>query len=264
MKEVNVEYVELMENGEKKKLHDEIMDMPDMDDEEFEKLADKHDRMIGEDEAQERELDKFDELIKKQEERENEMKKVYNDYFDQMAELGDKAEQYEDVRLEELSIFAEKARKEMIYDMVPRKGITVKLLPEAHKELKLIATSKDTTLEMIVTSIVENEIYHIDIGEYVSEKFEYDAILIFHEEDKQDAAKMYYDMGVSKKLIKGKPRKRINVKVDDLTHRKLRIISATQDRSLDNIVSEILENEVGITIDKDKILEEMKANKNNE
>lgn len=207
--------------------------------------------------------DKFDEMIKKQEEREMEMKKVYNDYLDEMVELGEKAEQYEDERLEALSISAKTLEEEMIDDMLPRKGITVRLLPDAHKVLKLVATSKDTTLEKIATSIVENLLERVDIVQYVSEEFKDETILRFNQEDRYDTTKMYYDTAVAKKLINGNPRKRINVKVDYLTHRKLRVIAATQDRTLDNLVSELLENEIGVTIDRDELLDEVKANKSN-
>lgn len=206
----------------------------------------------------EQEMDKFDELIKKHEERELEMKKQYNDYINELIEQD---EEEEKKRIEEMDKLIEIDRKQMEYDIIPRTGITVKLLPDAHKKLKLISTAKETTLEMLVTSIVENEISPIDIAQYVADVFDCEAILKFHEENHRDMAKMFYDDFVSKKLIKGNHMKRINVKVDTLTHQKLRIIAATEDRSLDNIVSEILESEVGISLSIDELYEEAKRNK---
>ena len=49
-------------------------------------------------------------------------------------------------------------------------------------------------------------------------------------------------------MNKGNPRKRINVKVDYETHKKLRVVSAIQDRPLDKIVGSIIEYEVGAEI----------------
>ena len=63
-------------------------------------------------------------------------------------------------------------------------------------------------------------------------------------EKMQDSDKSLYDQ-INKELKNGNPRKRINVKVYYETHRKLRVMAAIQDRSLDNIVSEIIEDEIG-------------------
>ena len=206
----------------------------------------------------EQEIDKFDEMIKKHEEREMEMKKQYNDYIDELTEQD---EEKEKKRIEEMDKYMEIARKQMEYDIVPRTGITVKILPDAHKKLKLIAAAKETTLEMLITSIIENEIDPIDIVQYVADVFNHDAILRFHEENQRDMAKSFYDDFVSKKLIKGRHTKRINVKVDTFTHQKLRIIAASENRSLDNIVSEILESEVGISLNMNELIEEAQRNK---
>ena len=206
----------------------------------------------------EQEMDKFDKLIKQHEERELEMKKQYNDYINELIEQD---EEEEKKRIKEMDKLVEINRKQMEYDIIPRTGITVKLLPDAHKKLKLISTAKETTLEMLVTSIVENEIGPIDIAQYVADVFDREAILKFHEENHRDMAKMFYDDFVSKKLIKGNHMKRINVKVDTFTHQKLRIMAATEDRSLDNIVSEILESEVGISLNINELYEEAKRNK---
>ena len=155
--------------------------------------------------------DKFDELIEKQVQRENKMKQVREDYLKEMNEL-------------------------------PKKQITVKLFPNTHKALKVIATAKDTTLETIATSILESRIERLDIVEYVEESFNNnDDFDWLKQIDIDNSA---YDIN-DKMLDKGNPRKRINVKVDPDTHKKLRVISAIQDRSLDNIVGSVIEYEIG-------------------
>ena len=75
---------------------------------------------------------------------------------------------------------------------------------------------------------------------------------------REDIDNSAYDLN-DKLLNKGNPRKRINVKVDPDTHRKLRIVSAIQDRSLDKIVGSIIEYEIGETnqIDTSKLMDEI-------
>ena len=172
--------------------------------------------------------DKFDELIEKQEQREQQMKQVREDYIGEIE--------------------------------VPKKQITVKIFPNTHKALKLIATAKDTTLEKIATAIIEDKTKDLDIVEYVREAVENadafeDGFDWLHREDIDNSA---YDLN-DKLLNKGNPRKRINVKVDLETHRKLRIVSAIQDRSLDKIVCSIIEYEVGEKnhIDTSKLMDEI-------
>lgn len=126
------------------------------------------------------------------------------------------------------------------------KQITVKIFPNTHKALKLMATAKDTSLEKIATSIIESKVNGLDIIKYVkdaidnSNEFEegYDWL------QREDIDNSTYDLN-DKLLNKGNPRKRINVKVDPDTHKKLRVISAIQDRSLDNIVGSVIEYELG-------------------
>ena len=67
-----------------------------------------------------------------------------------------------------------------------------------------------------------------------------------------------YDLN-DKLLNKGNLRKRINVKVDYDIHRKLRVVSAIQDISLDRIVGSIIEYEIGETnnIDTVKLMDEI-------
>ena len=220
----------------------------------------------------------FDDLIMNHEQQIMEMKEPYNQYIQKMDNLVEQAEQEEDERLEELSNLAlkfeeerieelnrigERIEEDMIYDMEPRKEITVKLFPNTHKELKLMAVSKDKPLKHLVTSIVENAVNNIDIIKHVVEGLQIeDPILLYHEEQMKDNYKMFYDLGVRKKVIKKTPRKRINVKVNYPTYRMLAVMAAVQDRTLDNIVSEILENETGVTVTVDEIKNILNLNKN--
>ena len=156
-------------------------------------------------------LDKFDKLIEKQKQREQEMKQAREDFINEVE--------------------------------TPKKQITVKLFPNTHKTLKVIATAKDTTLETIATSILEDRIEGLDIVEFVSEAFKsgndgFDWL------QRLDIDNSTYDVN-DKLLNKGNPRKRINVKVNPETHKKLRVVSAIQERSLDQIVGSIIEYEVG-------------------
>ena len=169
--------------------------------------------------------DKFDELIEKQVQRENKIRQVREDYLNEMNEL-------------------------------PKKQITVKLFPNTHKALKVIATAKDTTLETIATSILEDRIERLDIVEYVEKSFENDNDFDWLKQI--DIDNTAYDIN-DKLLDKGNPRKRINVKVDPDTHKKLRVISAIQDRSLDNIVGSVIEYELGEenNIDASKLMDEI-------
>ena len=170
--------------------------------------------------------DKFDELIKKQIQREKSLKQVREDYMDEMKAF-------------------------------PKKQITVKLFPNTHKELKIIATAKETTLETIATSILEDKIEGLDIVEYVKVSFEKgnDGFDLLQQDDIDN---LTYDIN-DKILDKGNPRKRINVKVDPDTHKKLRIVSAIQDRSLNKIVGSIIEYEIGEinNIDASKLMDEI-------
>ena len=156
-------------------------------------------------------LDKFDKLIEKQKQREQEMRQVREDFINEVE--------------------------------TPKKQITVKLFPNTHKTLKVIATAKDTTLETIATSILEDRIEGLDIVEFVSEAFKSgnDGFDWLQRIDIDNSA---YDVN-DKLLNKGNPRKRINVKVNPETHKKLRVVSAIQERSLDQIVGSIIEYEVG-------------------
>ena len=170
--------------------------------------------------------DKFDELIQKQVERENKMRQVREDYIDELGEL-------------------------------PKKQITVKLFPNTHKALKVIAASKDTAIEKVATAIIEDKISDLDIVKYVKMSFD-NSEKIYGWLKRIDIDNTAYDIN-DKLLDKWNPRKRINVKVDFETHKKLRVVSAIQDRSLDKIVGSIIEYEVGAenNIDTVKLMNEI-------
>ena len=70
--------------------------------------------------------EKYESLIEKQVQRENEMKELRDDFINEIN--------------------------------TPKKQITVKIFPNTHKKLKLIAVSKDTTLEKIATAIIEEKL----------------------------------------------------------------------------------------------------------
>ena len=171
--------------------------------------------------------DKFEAAIEKQVQREENMRQVKEDFIAEVE--------------------------------TPTKQITVKIFPNTHKKLKVIAASKDTSLEKIATAIIEDKVADIDIVEYVRISFEdgkddFDWLL------KMDADNAAYDLN-EEIFFKGNPRKRINVKVSLETHKKLRVISAIQDRSLDRIVGSVIEYEIGETNDIDtvKLLDEILA-----
>ena len=202
----------------------------------------------------EQEAVRMGELLAEQEQREAEMKQVYADYIDS-------EEDWESI-------------EEKIY---PRKQITVKLFPNTHKKLKVMATSEGTTLERAATSIVEDKIYDMDIVKYVADEIKIaedmeeatDGQLYgdpyYFQLSSEDGDKFTYDMN-DKILKKGNPRKRINVKVYQKTHLKLKIIAAIQDRSLNDLVSSIIEDEIGEEneIDSIKLLDEILEYKEDE
>lgn len=168
--------------------------------------------------------DKAEALIEKQVQIENAMKEVKEDYIN-------------DIKTE-------------------RKQITVKLFPNTHKKLKIIAASKDSSLEKVATSIIEDKVADINIVKYVEEAFK-----DINEDDwfkRKDIDNSTYDIN-DKLLNKGNPRKRINVKVDLETHMKLRIISTIQDRSLDKLVGSVIEYEIGEenNIDTSELMDEI-------
>lgn len=176
---------------------------------------------------------RMEELIAKQEQREAELKEPYEDYIKSQEEMD--------------------AIEEKIF---PRKQITVRIFPNTHKKLKMMATSEGTTLEKAATSIVENEIYDMDIVKYVADEIKTAEQMeeategalygdpYYFQLSIEDSDKHTYDMN-DKVLKKGNPRKRINVKVYQKTHLKLKIMAAIQDRSLNDLVSSIIEEEIG-------------------
>ena len=205
------------------------------------------------------EIDEFDRLVEEMEKQEEQNKKEEMEKFDRLVE--EMIEEHEK-KMEEMGKLADKYHEEMLYDMEPRKDISVKLYPNTHKKLKMMAASEDVALNRLVTSIVEDTLDDFDIVSHVVEGFNVaDPVMIYHDEQSKDIHKMFYDLAVNKKLIKGR-RKRINVKVNYPTYRVLGVMSAVQDRTLDNIVAEILENETGETIVWEEIKKEIEKNKN--
>ena len=85
-------------------------------------------------------IEKHEELLEKHVQREMEMKQVKEDFINETK--------------------------------TPKKQITVKLFPNTHKKLKIIATAKDTTLDKIATEIIENKVAGLDVVEYVKDAFE--------------------------------------------------------------------------------------------
>lgn len=172
--------------------------------------------------------DRFDALIEKHIQRQQAMKQQYTNYLKEQR--------------------------------LPKKQITVKIFPKTHKALKIIAISKDTTLDEVATSIVEDKIADLDIVKYVKDAVEnpkefednHDGL---HRDDIDNST---YDLN-DRLLNKGNPRKRINVKVDLKTHRDLRVVSAIQDRPLGKIVDSIIEYEIDEInqIDTSKLMDEI-------
>ena len=206
------------------------------------------------------------------------MKEVKNEYEnldEEQESLDELIERYEQRKAgmeEDYSdlIITEEDMDEIEEKIFPRKQISVKLFPNTHKKLKMIATSKDTTLEKVATSIVEDKIYDVDIVKYVADEIknaeETEALTdgkLYGDPDYlylviEDNHKRIYDRN-DKLLKKGNPRKRINVKVYQQSHLKLKIMAAIQDRSLNNLVSSIIEDEIGEKneFDADKLLDEI-------
>lgn len=134
-------------------------------------------------------------------------------------------------------------REDYINDMESHmKQITVKIFLNTHKMLKINAASKNTSLEKIATSIIEDKVSDLDIVEYVKNAFENDNANCEGLQQSDITNKTYY---LKDKLLKKENlQKRINVKVNPEIHKKLRVISAIQDKSLDKIVGSVIEYEV--------------------
>ena len=75
---------------------------------------------------------------------------------------------YKDKKSEDLT-YEEIKEMEIALDdeLYPKKQITVKLYPETHKQLKIRATSEDTTINNMATQIVEKRVRDLDIVKYV-------------------------------------------------------------------------------------------------
>ena len=140
--------------------------------------------------------------------------------------------------------------------LFPKIQISSRLYPETHKQLKIRATSEDTTIDKMATAIVENRIHELDIADYVKKEFENitDSKLSLHLGSEhwngiEEKLRMEYDEVYGYLEEKGKssrPVKRINVKVYQSTHKKLGVIGAIKNKSLGTLVSEYLEQEFGL------------------
>lgn len=138
--------------------------------------------------------------------------------------------------------------------LFPKIQVSAKLYPETHKQLKIRATTEDTTIDKMATSIIENRIHDLDIANYVEKEFESinDSRLSVHlgsdhwnkmEEKFREEYREVYDYLEEKG--KSISMKRINVKVYLSTHKKLGVIGAIENKSLGTLVSEYLEQEFG-------------------
>ena len=162
---------------------------------------------------------------------------------------------YKDKKSEDLT-YEEIKEMEIALDdeLYPKKQITVKLYPETHKQLKIRATSEDTTINNMATQIVEKRVSDLDIVKYVENEFEkingsrltdhYESEFWnpMEEEFRKEYEEVYDYLG---KKSKSTPMKRINVKVCLPSHKKLGVIGAIENKSLGTIVSQILEEEFG-------------------
>ena len=138
--------------------------------------------------------------------------------------------------------------------LFPKIQVSAKLYPETHKQLKIRATTEDTTIDKMATSIIEDRIHDLDIAKYVEKEFENinDSRQSVHlgsdhwnkmEEKFRDEYEEVYEYLAEKG--KSIAMKRINVKVYLSTHKKLGVIGAIENKSLGTLVSEYLEKEFG-------------------
>lgn len=128
-----------------------------------------------------------------------------------------------------------KKQKENTIQEKNTKQITVRVSKDNLKTLKVLSTIKDMTSEKMATSIIDDEIIDLDIVKFVEDSY-----------SPMDIFEKGYGTWLNSNELSDEeiPKKRINVKVDAETHKKLKIISAIEDRSLDDIVSSIIEHAV--------------------
>lgn len=155
---------------------------------------------------------------------------------------------------EDLTADEKKELEKLDNYLFPKIQVSAKLYPETHKQLKIRATTEDTTIDKMATSIIEDRIHDLDIADYVEKEFESinDSRLSVHlgsdhwnkmEEKFREEYREVYDYLEEKG--KSISMKRINVKVYLSTHKKLGVIGAIENKSLGTLVSEYLEQEFG-------------------
>ena len=155
---------------------------------------------------------------------------------------------------EDLTADEKKELEKLDNYLFPKIQVSAKLYPETHKQLKIRATTEDTTIDKMATSIIEDRIHDLDIANYVEKEFESinDSRLSVHlgsdhwnkmEEKFREEYREVYDYLEEKG--KSISMKRINVKVYLSTHKKLGVIGAIENKSLGTLVSEYLEQEFG-------------------
>ena len=155
---------------------------------------------------------------------------------------------------EDLTADEKKELEKLDNYLFPKIQVSAKLYPETHKQLKIRATTEDTTIDKMATSIIEDRIHDLDIAKYVEKEFENinDSRQSVHlgsdhwnkmEEKFRDEYEEVYEYLAEKG--KSIAMKRINVKVYLSTHKKLGVIGAIENKSLGTLVSEYLEKEFG-------------------
>ena len=155
---------------------------------------------------------------------------------------------------EDLTADEKKELEKLDNYLFPKIQVSAKLYPETHKQLKIRATTEDTTIDKMATSIIEDRIHDLDIAKYVEKEFENinDSRLSVHlgsdhwnkmeEKFREEYEEVYEYLAEKGKSI---AMKRINVKVYLSTHKKLGVIGAIENKSLGTLVSEYLEQEFG-------------------
>lgn len=155
---------------------------------------------------------------------------------------------------EDLTADEKKELEKLDNYLFPKIQVSAKLYPETHKQLKIRATTEDTTIDKMATSIIEDRIHELDIAKYVEKEFENinDSRQSVHlgsdhwnkmeEKFREEYEEVYEYLAEKGKSI---AMKRINVKVYLSTHKKLGVIGAIENKSLGTLVSEYLEQEFG-------------------
>ena len=206
---------------------------------------------------QDKELIKKVQLIEKIEKKylKNADEEFEKNFYEEMIEDNRKEIKYGILSKKENLTADEKKELEKLDNyLFPKIQVSAKLYPETHKQLKIRATTEDTTIDKMATSIIEDRIHDLDIAKYVEKEFENinDSRQSVHlgsdhwnkmEEKFRDEYEEVYEYLAEKG--KSIAMKRINVKVYLSTHKKLGVIGAIENKSLGTLVSEYLEKEFG-------------------